>query len=93
MAIYRNVDGNKELLSAEEEAALTAKWAVNRAASEAAAARVRALNNKKAADIAALGTRQEMRDSIASVNSVPALRALVLKIMEIVYSNEIGTID
>ncbi len=52
-----------------------------------------ALDAKKMSDIAALGNRAEMQAEAASANSVPALRDLVLKLLEIVYSNETGTID
>ncbi len=52
-----------------------------------------ALEAKKIADIASLGTREEIRAEAANAKSVPALRALVLKLVEIVYSNEKGTIN
>jgi hypothetical protein len=52
-----------------------------------------ALEVKKAADIALLGTRADMQAEAAAANSVPALRDLVLKLAEIIYSNEKGTID
>lgn len=54
---------------------------------------INAFPNKKAADIVALGTRVEMQTEAANANSIPELRALVLKLAEIVYSNETGTID
>ncbi len=52
-----------------------------------------AMNTKKSDDIAALGTRAEMRAATASANSVPALRARVALLEEIIYSNEKNTID
>lgn len=52
-----------------------------------------AFNAKKQADIAALGTRAEMQAEAAAANSIPALRDMVLKLAEIVYSSEKGIID
>ncbi len=52
-----------------------------------------ALEIKKLADIAALGTRAELQAEVAAASSIPALRDLVLKLAEIVYSNEKNTID
>ena len=55
--------------------------------------RIETLNAKKAIDVTALGTRVEMQTEAANANSVPALRTLVLKLAEIIYSNEKNTID
>lgn len=52
-----------------------------------------ALLAKKDTDIASLGTRAAMQAEAAAANSIPALRDLVLKLAEIIYSNEKGTID
>ncbi len=52
-----------------------------------------ALAAKKEADIVSLGTRAEMQAEAAAANSIPALRNLVLKLAEIIYSNEKNTID
>lgn len=52
-----------------------------------------ALKDIKDAEIAALGSRAAMRAGVDDINSVPALRSLVLRLAEIIYSNHKGTID
>ncbi len=93
MALTKMVNGNRVPLSAQEEIDVLAEWAANKAAQDAQQAIDDVLKSKKDADVTALGTRAEMQAEAALAVSVPALRDLVLKLAEIVYSNEKGTID
>ncbi len=87
------VNGVRVTLTPAEEAARNTESKANQVATDARIARKTAMNTKKSDDIAALGTRAEMRAATASANSVPALRARVARLEEIIYSNEKNTID
>lgn len=93
MALTRLVNGVRVPLTAQEETDQIAKWAANENAQQVQQAIDNAMKGKKEADVAALGTRAEMQAEAAAANSVPALRDLVLKLAEIIYSNENSTID
>jgi hypothetical protein len=87
------VSGVEVVLTAQEESDLRAEWAVNLAAQEAANAIDLEFKTKKSADIANLGSRAEMQAEAAAANSIPALRDLVAKLAEIVYSETNKTIE
>jgi len=93
MTLTRNKNGVKVTLTAQEEANVRAEWAANKIEQDAQQAKDDALKNKKDTDIAALGTRAEMQAEAAAANSIPALRVLVLKLAEIIYTNEKNSID
>ena len=93
MALTKMVNGVEVQLTAQEEADTRATWAENDVKQATQTSRDNAFKSKKNADINALGSREQMQNEVASANSVSALRVLVLRLAEIIYSNEKGTID
>ncbi len=87
------VNGRRVTLTPEEEAVRNAESNANQVETDARVARETSMNAKKAAEITALGTRAKMQAATASANSIPALRARVAQLEEIIYTMAKGTID